>query len=142
MMAEITDRDTALFESGIKLGALYHQFVGSPVNLSTAGSLEAAIRDSISLQPCVRLITVAIDREMIRERINDFGYCELEGRMLGVEAVIRYGTAVVYVGMRYDAEMDYPMMSVQRIEQTRQMGKIRQIDQNKQTEQIKQTEVG
>ncbi|PXF57498.1 MAG: hypothetical protein C4B59_15145 [Candidatus Methanogaster sp.] len=133
-MAEITDRDTALFESGIKLGALYHQFVGSPVNLSTAGSLEAAIRDSISLQPYVQSITVAIDREMIRERINDFGYCELEGRMLGVEAVIRYGTAVVHVGMRYDAEMDYPMMSVQRIEQTEQMGQIRQIDQNKQTE--------
>jgi len=133
MMAEITDRDTALFESGIKLGALYHQFVGSPVNLSTAGSLEDAIRDSISLQPCVQSITVAIDREMIRKRINDFGYCELEGRMLGVEAVIRYGTAVVHVGMRYDAEMDYPMMSVQQIEQ------IGQIGQNR---QIKQTEVG
>jgi len=76
---------------------------------------------------------------MVRGRINDFGYCELEGRMLEVEAVIRYGTAVVHVGMRYDAEMDYPMMSVQRIEQ---MEQIRQIDQNKQTEQIKQTGVG
>ncbi len=37
--------------------------------------------------------------------------------MLGVEAVIRSGTAVVHVGMRYDAEMDYPMMFVQQIEQ-------------------------
>ena len=132
-MSEITDRDTALFESGIKLGALYHQFVGSPVNLSTAGSMEAAIRESISLQPCVQSITIAIDREMIRERINDFGYCELEGRMLDVEAVIRYGTAVVHAGMRYDAKMDYPMMFVQQIEQ---------IEQNKQNKQIKQTEVG
>ena len=120
MMSEITDRDTALFEAGIKLGALYHQFVGSPVNLSTASGLEEAIRDSISLQPYVQSITVAIDREMIRERINDFGYCELEGRMLGVEAVIRYGAAVVHVGMRYDAERDYPMMFVQQIEQIEQ----------------------
>ena len=119
-MSEITDRDTALFEAGIKLGALYHQFVGSPVNLSTASGLEEAIRDSISLQPYVQSITVAIDREMIRERINDFGYCELEGRMLGVEAVIRYGAAVVHVGMRYDAERDYPMMFVQQIEQIEQ----------------------
>jgi len=116
MMTEITDRDTALFESGIKLGALYHQFVGSPVNLSTAGRLEEAIRDSISLQPCVQSITVAINREMVRERINDFGYCELEGRMLGVDAIIRSGTAVVHVGMRYDVEMDYPMMFVRQIE--------------------------
>ena len=116
MMSEITDRDTALFEAGIKLGALYHQFVGSPVNLSTASGLEEAIRDSISLQPYVQSITVAIDREMIRERINDFGYCELDGRMLDVKAVIRYGTAVAHVGMRYDAERDYPMMFVQQIE--------------------------
>jgi hypothetical protein len=104
-MSEITDRDSALFESGIKLGALYHQ----------------AIRDSISLQPCVQSITVTINREMIESSLNDFGYCELEGRMLGVEAVIRYGTAVVHVGMRYDAEMDYPMMFVQQIEQIGQI---------------------
>lgn len=115
-MSEITDRDSALFESGIKLGALYHQFVGSPVNLSTAGSLEAAIRDSISLQPYVQSITVAINREMIESSLNDFRYCELDGRMLGVEAVIRYGTAVVHVGMKYDAETDYPMMFVRQIE--------------------------
>ncbi len=132
MMSKITDRDSALFEAGIKLGALYHQFVGSPVNLSTAGGLEEAIRGSISLQPCVQSITVAIDRKMVSERINDFGYCELDGRMLGVAAVIRYGTAVVHVGIRYDAEMDYPMMFVRQIEQTEK------IEQNK---HIKQTGV-
>ena len=39
----ITKRDNALFEAGIKLGALYHQFVGAPVNHDTADSLEQAI---------------------------------------------------------------------------------------------------
>jgi len=116
MMTEITDRDCALFESGIKLGALYHQFVGSPVDPDTAGSMERAISDSISLQPYVRSITVAIDREMIRASQNDFGYCELAGRMLNVKAVIEYGTALAHVGIAYDEEADYPVMFVERIE--------------------------
>lgn len=115
-MIEITDRDRALFEAGIKLGALYHQFVGSPVNPDTVDGLESAIRDCISLQPHVQEISVSIDREMIRERLNDFGYCELEGRMLDVTAVIGLGAALVHVGMRYDEQMDYPLMSVQQIE--------------------------
>ncbi|MCK5108837.1 MAG: hypothetical protein KAR25_04025, partial [Methanosarcinales archaeon] len=52
-MTGITDRDRALLEVGIKLGAMYHQFTGSPVNPDTAGSLAQAIEDSISLQPYV-----------------------------------------------------------------------------------------
>ncbi|NOQ47550.1 MAG: hypothetical protein GQ576_00105, partial [Methanococcoides sp.] len=55
----ITDRDNVLFEAGIKLGALYHQFTGSPVNLRTVESLETAIAQSISVQPCVEKITVS-----------------------------------------------------------------------------------
>ncbi|MEA1945145.1 MAG: dihydroneopterin aldolase family protein [Euryarchaeota archaeon] len=115
-MIEITDRDRALFEAGIKLGALYHQFVGSPVNPDTADGLESAIRNSISLQPYVQEISVSIDREMIRKHLNDFGYCELEGRMLDVTAVIGFGAALVQVGMRYEERLDYPVMFVQRIE--------------------------
>lgn len=116
MMTGITDRDRALLEAGIKLGAMYHQFTGSPVNPDTAGSLAQAIEDSISLQPYVREISVSIDREMVKKRLNDFGYCELDGRMLTVTAIIEFGTAVVYAGMKYDEDADYPMMFVQRIE--------------------------
>jgi hypothetical protein len=115
-MTEITDRDSALFEAGIKLGALYHQFVGSPVSPDTAGSLEQAIQNSIALQPHVQSITVAIDREMVESSLNDFGYCELAGKMLDVKATIRYGSALVHAGMRYDEDSDYPMMFVERIE--------------------------
>ena len=72
---KITDRDNALFEAGIKLGALYHQFTGSPVNLNTVSSLEMAIQESISVQPYVEEISVKIDRDMLRSRLNnEFGY--------------------------------------------------------------------
>lgn len=115
-MTRITDQDRALFEAGIKLGAMYHQFTGSPVSPNTAESLERAIEGSISLQPYVRKISVSIDREMVKKRLNDFGYCELDGRMLTVTAIIEFGTAVVYAGMKYDEDADYPMMFLQRIE--------------------------
>jgi len=31
----MNDREQALFEAGIKLGALYHQYVGAPLDLNT-----------------------------------------------------------------------------------------------------------
>ena len=112
-MMVITDRDNALFEAGIKLGALYHQFVGSPVNPGTVDSLESAISQSISVQPYVRHITVSIDRDMVGEKAGgEFGYCELEGRMLDVEATIRFKDVKTRVALKFDEELDYPLMRI------------------------------
>ncbi|HNB04242.1 MAG TPA: dihydroneopterin aldolase family protein, partial [Methanoregulaceae archaeon] len=55
------DRDQAIFEAAIKLGALYHQWVGTPVSPSTASTLESAIQESVSLQPYVADIHVSLD---------------------------------------------------------------------------------
>ena len=109
----ITDRDNALFEAGIKLGALYHQFTGSPVNLKTVESLERAIEQSISVQPFVEDITVSINRGMVRSNLNDeFGYCELEGRMLDVRIGVAYGSQRVRVALEYDERLEYPLMRI------------------------------
>ena len=114
---DITDRDNALFEAGIKLGALYHQFTGSPVNLNTVESLENAIAQSISVQPFVENITVSIDRDMIRSNLNDeFGYCELEGRMLNVKINVHYGSIKAKVALKFDTELEYPLMRILSVE--------------------------
>ena len=114
---DITDRDNALFEAGIKLGALYHQFTGSPVNLKTVESLEQAIAQSISVQPFVEDITVSINRDMLQANLNDeFGYCELEGRMLDVRINVRYGSAGVKVALEYDEGLEYPLMRILDVE--------------------------
>ncbi|MEA1985238.1 MAG: dihydroneopterin aldolase family protein [Euryarchaeota archaeon] len=113
----ITDRDNALFEAGIKLGALYHQFTGSPVNLQTVESLEQAIGRSISVQPFVSSITVSIDRDMIRSKLNgEFGYCELEGSMLDVWLDVVYGGTTIQASLRYDVELAYPLMKIETIQ--------------------------
>ncbi|WP_445474068.1 dihydroneopterin aldolase family protein [Methanococcoides methylutens] len=112
----ITDRDNAFFEAGIKLGALYHQFTGSPLSLRTVESLENAIAESISVQPCVEQITVSIDRDMVRSKLNDeFGYCELEGRMLNVQIDVKYGSVRAHVSMGFNKELDYPLMKIDKI---------------------------
>ncbi|MDY6965206.1 MAG: dihydroneopterin aldolase family protein [Halobacteriota archaeon] len=111
----ISDREKALFESGIKLGALYHQFVGSPVGPETVKSLKEAIEKSISLQPHVKSIRVKIDEEVVAERINSFGYCELEGRMLDVEVIVAIGSVEAHAKLSYDKTLDYPMMSVKQV---------------------------
>ncbi|MFA0823837.1 MAG: dihydroneopterin aldolase family protein [Methanomethylovorans sp.] len=112
----INERDNALFEAGIKLGALYHQFSGSPVNLKTVDSLEKAIAQSISVQPYVKSITVSIDREIIRSKLNsEFGYCELEGRMLDVNLIMNYENVIVKASLKFDRKLDYPLMKIEEI---------------------------
>ena len=114
---EISDRDRALFEAGIKLGALYHQFIGTPVSTKTAKVLETTIEKSVSLQPWVSAVKVKIDIEKVREceNGNKFKYCELSGEMLDVEVVVRYEEVEVHVRIKYDEEMFYPLMRVEKI---------------------------
>jgi len=108
-----SDKERALFEVGIKLGALYHQHVGTPINLDMLDELERAIEKSVSLQPYVRSVNVSIDREMVQKSLNEFGYCELEGRMLDARVEVQYKSAKVVGRIKYDEERDYPMMSVE-----------------------------
>ncbi len=104
------EREQAVFEAAIKLGALYHQFVGTPVSRTTASSLETAIRESISLQPYVREVRVTIDRRQMEDNI--FGYSELKGTMLTVDVVTRVGGSCCHARLRRKG--DYPLMEIVR----------------------------
>ena len=104
----ITERDRAIFEAGIKLGALYHQWVGTPISKTSAGSIESAIEKAVILQPFVEQITVRIDRTLMTQNI--FGYSELSGLMFDVEIVTRVG--FTYCRARLAPENGYPLMQV------------------------------
>jgi len=108
-----SDRERALFEVGIKLGALYHQYVGMPINPDMLDELERVIEKSVSLQPYVKNVRVSIDRGAVQKRLNEFGYCELEGKMLDVRVEVQYRSARVVGRIKYDEERDYPMMFVE-----------------------------
>ncbi|MDD1686857.1 dihydroneopterin aldolase family protein [Methanoregula sp.] len=102
------DREHAVFEAGIKLGALYHQWVGTPISRASAASIESAIEKAVILQPCVEAITVRLDRSLMTE--NRFGYSELSGMMFDAEIVTRVGFA--YCRARLSPDKGYPLMKI------------------------------
>jgi hypothetical protein len=101
-------REQAVFEAGIKLGALYHQWVGTPVSPESAAGVERVMEKSVILQPCVEEITVRLDRNLMLP--NRFGYSELSGLMFDVEIVTRAGFA--YCRARLSPDQGYPFMQV------------------------------
>jgi len=104
-----SDREKAIFEAGIKLGALYHQWVGTPISRESAASVETAIEKAVILQPFVEEITVRLDRSMMNE--NRFGYSELAGLMFDVRIVTRVGFS--YCRARLAPERGYPFMRIE-----------------------------
>ncbi len=68
------------------------------------------MQESISLQPYVRKVSVKINRQMLKE--NVFGYGELEGRMITAEVEINYEGEAVRARLEYDAQKNYPLMSL------------------------------
>lgn len=103
-----SDREQAIFEAAIKLGALYHQWVGTPISRASAASVETAIERAVILQPYVEEITVRLDRDRMTE--NRFGYSELSGLMFDVEIITRVGFS--YCRARLAPEGGYPLMKI------------------------------
>ncbi|UPW02117.1 dihydroneopterin aldolase family protein [Halorussus gelatinilyticus] len=107
-----TDAEEACFEAGIKFGALYHQFAGTPVSPESAPSLETAIEESIENQPFAESVTVEILAEKLREEMTG-GYTELTGRFMEVEIIVDHEGVEVVTSMAM--EDGYPLMKVESV---------------------------
>jgi hypothetical protein len=106
-----TDAEAACFEAGIKFGALYHQFAGTPVSPESAPSLETAIEESIENQPFCESVTV----DILTEKLDtDHGYTELTGEYLEVEVVVDYEGREIVAEMAM--QDDYPLMELVRVQ--------------------------
>ena len=110
-MNKTSDREKAVFEAGIKLGALYHQWVGTPISRGSAESVEQAIEKAVILQPFVEEISVTLDRNLMD--LNRFGYSELAGMMFDVGIVTRVG--FTYCRAKLSPSKGYPLMSIVEI---------------------------
>lgn len=108
----LTPRERAVFEGGITLGALFHQFVGTPVSLKNREILERAIEESMRNQPCVQDISVKIVGDLKEDE-----YVSLEGRMLDVKLKVKVENTVAYLRLKYIEELNYPLMYVEKIEE-------------------------
>ena len=108
-------RERAVFEAGIKMGTIYHQFVGTPFNRATVESLERLIEKAISVQPYVESVKVRIDRSVFSDGSDRYSYCSLTGEMIDAVVTVSLEGTRVTAEMRYDAELDYPLMFVSEI---------------------------
>ena len=111
-----TVRERALFEAGIKMGTVYHQFVGMPVNNESVDSLEKAIEKGVLAQPYVESVKVRIDRNAFTPKRDMYSYCSLTGEMLDVVLRIKIDGTVVTAEMRYDRALKYPLMYISEIQ--------------------------
>lgn len=109
----LTDRERAIFEGGISMGALYHQFVGTPVSIDTVSSLQNAIRDSILLQPAIVDVEVKLDTELIEKNSGVMGYTSLTGDMLSVKLTTKINQISIITCISYDENLHYPIMFIE-----------------------------
>ena len=111
-----SERERCIFETGIKLATVYHQYVGTPFDVRSVSSLEEAISRSIEVQPYVEKAMIKIDRSVIPDEVDEYSYLSLTGDMIDAVVVVRMGSTRVTAEMRYDPELKYPLMYVSKVE--------------------------
>ncbi|MDR2623995.1 MAG: dihydroneopterin aldolase family protein [Methanobrevibacter sp.] len=113
--SNISFRERAIFEGAISMAALFHQFIGTPVNKKTAKSLEMAISDSLQLQPAIEKVEVSIDLRRVKQANTEFNYVSLSGDMLDVRIHSKINDSIAIVRMEFIEELNYPLMYVEDI---------------------------
>jgi len=107
--SKVTDRERAIFESAITLGALYHQFIGAAIH--DAKALERAMEQAAIAQPFIEKAEVRIKCPK-RKRKHPYVYPELSAEMLKIDLVAKYGKTRVRACLRYIRELNYPLMFI------------------------------
>ncbi|MHA2400413.1 MAG: dihydroneopterin aldolase family protein, partial [Promethearchaeota archaeon] len=77
---DLSRRERASFEAGIKLGALYHILSGIPINSDekTIDSIERGFEAAISCQPFVESVNIVLDRsKIVGTKFTEFDYDEI-----------------------------------------------------------------
>ena len=116
----VSDRERAIFEGGIALGAIQHQFTGIPISRDPKiiEALEKAIRLTMELQPFKEQIEVKIRKEQIKgSKKHLYDYDMLKDSALEVRVTSKYRKAKAVVAMRYIPELDYNLMFVEKVEE-------------------------
>ena len=113
----ISNRERAIFEGAITMGALFHQFVGTPVNLESASTLEKSIKTAMELQPCIDEVEVKINRKILEESKSEFDYVSLSGEMMNIKVISKYEDKKAVLMMEYIEELKYPLMYVKEADE-------------------------
>jgi len=115
---DLTNRERACFETGIKLGTLYHILCGIPItsNEETIKFIEKGFEAAISCQPFVHSVKIELDRDkIVGEKANTFDYDEITGKIIRAEVILNFENIEVVAKIDWIEEMQYPLMYVEKI---------------------------
>lgn len=115
---DLSLRERACFETGIKLGALYHILSGIPIssNEKIIEDIERGFEAAISCQPYVRSIRIILDRDkIVGNKFTEFDYDEITGKIIRAELILKYENIEVKAKIDYIEEMQYPLMYIEKI---------------------------
>ena len=110
-----SSKERACYEAGIKMGTIYHQFVGTPVSLANIEGLETEMANAIKVQPYVKDAIIRIDRGGFVDDGDIYSYKSLSGEMIDAVVTIELDGVTVVSEMRYDRELGYPLMFISDI---------------------------
>jgi hypothetical protein len=112
-LPRLSPRERLLFEVGIKLGGIFHQYLGIPVTPRTAPALARSIEQAVSLQPFVRAVRVKIDPARGGPvRRGRYGYRYLTAEMVRARVTVGEGRHRVVAELSPDRRLRYPLMKV------------------------------
>ncbi len=115
---DLTNKERACFETGIKLGALYHILCGIPIssNHETIKLIEKGIESAILCQPFVQSVKIELDRsKILGGKSSPFDYDEITGKIIRAEVAIQYENIDVVAKIDWIEEMQYPLMFIEKI---------------------------
>jgi len=123
--AALSPREALLFEAGVKLGGVFHQYLGMPVSPETAPGLARTIERAVALQPFVTDVSVTIDPERGPVAgLGRFSYRYLTPEMLAVEVTLQDGATTVVAGLDHRSDLNYPLMSVLSVDTVEAEGRL------------------
>jgi hypothetical protein len=114
---DVTDRDRAIFEGAITLGAIFHQFSGIPLKKSVIPLVKETIEKTMSIQPFIEEVKVDITDQFLREHTHSYDYSLLSGEFISLKVISKYGQTRAHLGMKFVKELDFPLMYIEKIEE-------------------------
>ncbi|MEJ2252428.1 MAG: dihydroneopterin aldolase family protein [Candidatus Lokiarchaeota archaeon] len=115
---DLSNRERASFELGIKLGALYHILCGIPIskNEYTISSIEKGIEAAISTQPFVKSVNISLNKsKIIGTKSNQYDYDEVTGKIIDAKVKVVYENIEIVGKIKWIDNLNYPLMYVDKI---------------------------
>ena len=108
----VTDRERAIFEGAVSLGAVFHQYIGAPFRKKER--IENAIKESALTQPYVVDAEIHLNTPPKSDE-NTFEYDVVSGKILEIQITAEFGDARAILALDWIPEMDYPLMYIKEI---------------------------